>query len=227
MAASKSRPRRCPATRPAAPATRRREDPRRHGRRRVATSVEVWSDEDEARATGLLPILAPDGTRRRARASPRSTPALLRELHRGMLRSRVLDETMLTLQRQGRIGFYAEARGQEAAVIGAVAALEAPTTTSCRRTASSAPRSTAGCRCASVVAQLFGNAHDIARGRQMPVHPAAPRALNFIPPSSCVATQLPHAAGLAWAAKMLHEEDRRCSPTSARARPAPRTSTPA
>ena len=55
---------------------------------------------------------------------------------------------------------------------------------------------------ASAVAQLFGNAHDIAKGRQMPVHPATPRALNFIPPSSCVATQLPHAAGLAWAAKM-------------------------
>jgi pyruvate dehydrogenase E1 component alpha subunit/2-oxoisovalerate dehydrogenase E1 component alpha subunit len=54
----------------------------------------------------------------------------------------------------------------------------------------------------AVVAQLFGNANDVGRGRQMPVHLAPPRALNFIPPSSCVATQLPHAAGLAWAAKM-------------------------
>jgi pyruvate dehydrogenase E1 component alpha subunit/2-oxoisovalerate dehydrogenase E1 component alpha subunit len=52
------------------------------------------------------------------------------------------------------------------------------------------------------VAQLFGNANDVGRGRQMPVHLSTPRALNFIPPSSCVATQLPHATGIAWAARM-------------------------
>jgi pyruvate dehydrogenase E1 component alpha subunit len=53
----------------------------------------------------------------------------------------------------------------------------------------------------SLMAQLFGNANDLSRGRQMPGHVAAPRALNFLPPSSCVATQLPQATGIAWAAK--------------------------
>ncbi len=167
-----------------------------------AASVEVWSDEDEARATGLLQILAPDG--RPTGKVPKLAPALLRELHRGMLRARVLDEKMLNLQRQGRIGFYAEARGQEAAVIGAVAALEARdyVVPAHREIGAALYR---GLPLASVVAQLYGNAHDIGRGRQMPVHPAAPRALNFIPPSSCVATQLPHAAGIAWAAKMRRD----------------------
>ena len=162
-------------------------------------SVEVWSDEDEARARGLLQILGPDG--KLVGAAPTLEPALLRELHRGMLRARVLDEKMLNLQRQGRIAFYAESRGQEAAVIGAVAALEARdyVVPAHRELGAALYR---GLPLAAVVAQLYGNAHDIGRGRQMPVHPSAPRALNFIPPSSCVATQLPHAAGLAWAAKM-------------------------
>jgi pyruvate dehydrogenase E1 component alpha subunit/2-oxoisovalerate dehydrogenase E1 component alpha subunit len=121
-----------------------------------------------------------------------------------MLRARVLDEKMLLLQRQGRIGFYAEARGQEAAVIGAVAALEPNdyVVPAHRELGAALYR---GLPIANVVAQLYGNAHDVARGRQMPVHLATPRALRFIPPSSCVATQLPHAAGLAWAAKMRHD----------------------
>jgi pyruvate dehydrogenase E1 component alpha subunit/2-oxoisovalerate dehydrogenase E1 component alpha subunit len=60
----------------------------------------------------------------------------------------------------------------------------------------------------ALVAQLFGNANDIGKGRQMPVHPAAPRALRFLPPSSCVATQLPQATGIAWAMKM--QKKRQC-----------------
>jgi pyruvate dehydrogenase E1 component alpha subunit len=169
-----------------------------------SASVEVWSDEAEARATGLQQILGPDGRLVNGVAAPKLDAGLLRELHRGMLRARVLDEKMLLLQRQGRIGFYAEARGQEAAVIGAVAALEARdyVVPAHREIGAALHR---GLPLASVVAQLYGNAHDVGRGRQMPVHQAAPRALNFIPPSSCVATQLPHAAGIAWAAKMRHD----------------------
>jgi pyruvate dehydrogenase E1 component alpha subunit len=168
-----------------------------------ASSVEVWSDEDYKRATGLLQILTADGHTSGA-SIPKLEPAALREIYRGMLRARVLDERMLHLQRQGRIGFYAEARGQEAAVIGAVAAMEAEDyiVPAHREMGAALYR---GLPMRSVVAQLYGNANDIAQGRQMPVHPAAPRSLNFIPPSSCVATQLPHAAGLAWAAKLQHK----------------------
>jgi pyruvate dehydrogenase E1 component alpha subunit len=170
-----------------------------------APSIEVWSDEDYARSTGLFQVLAPDGKLVDGKGGrPTLEPALLRELHRGMLRTRVLDEKMLLLQRQGRIGFYAEARGQEAAVIGGVAAIE-PTdyvVPAHREIGAALYR---GLPVQSVIAQLYGNAHDIGRGRQMPVHQATPRALRFIPPSSCVATQLPHATGLAWAAKLRHE----------------------
>lgn len=47
----------------------------------------------------------------------------LLKLHRAMLLGRRFDERMLALQRQGRIGTFAPIKGQEAANIGAVAAL--------------------------------------------------------------------------------------------------------
>jgi pyruvate dehydrogenase E1 component alpha subunit/2-oxoisovalerate dehydrogenase E1 component alpha subunit len=172
--------------------------------------VEAWSDEDYRRATGLAAILQPDGTVAAADrgAVPAVESAVLREIYRAMLRGRLLDERMVTLQRQGRIAFYAEARGQEAAVVGAVAAF-APTdfvVPAHREIAAALYR---GLPLRAVIAQILGNGNDISKGRQMPVHPAAPRALNFLPPSSCVATQLPQAAGFAWAAKMQKETQKK------------------
>jgi pyruvate dehydrogenase E1 component alpha subunit/2-oxoisovalerate dehydrogenase E1 component alpha subunit len=166
--------------------------------------VEVWSDEDQARATGLLSILREDGTAD-AKAVPALDAAALREIYRGMVRIRIIDERLMALQRQGRIGFYAEARGQEAAVIGAVAALAADdfVVPAHRELGAVLYR---GLPLHSFIAQLYGNANDIARGRQMPVHPGAPRSLNYLPPSSCVATQLPQATGIAWAAKILKKK---------------------
>ncbi|HVZ73945.1 MAG TPA: thiamine pyrophosphate-dependent enzyme [Polyangia bacterium] len=167
-------------------------------------SVEVWSDADETRATGLIQVLAPDGRTTPGATGEPLAPEALRALYRGMLRARILDEKMLHLQRQGRIAFYAEARGQEASVVGAVAAVE-PTDYVVPAHRELGAALFRGLPMRAVIAQLYGNANDVARGRQMPVHPSAPRALRIIPPSSCVATQLPHAAGLAWAAKMRKE----------------------
>jgi pyruvate dehydrogenase E1 component alpha subunit len=54
---------------------------------------------------------------------PHLSDDLLLKIHRTMLLARRLDERMLRLQRQGRIGTFAPVKGQEAAQIGAVAAL--------------------------------------------------------------------------------------------------------
>ncbi|HRP97656.1 MAG TPA: thiamine pyrophosphate-dependent enzyme, partial [Rhodocyclaceae bacterium] len=70
-----------------------------------------------------LSILDADATLDEA-LDPGLDDALLRALHRAMLRGRRFDERMLKLQRQGRIGTFAPIKGQEAAQIGAVAALE-------------------------------------------------------------------------------------------------------
>lgn len=202
MAASKSRPPQMPRgeTAPPPPPAKIRA-----GMGDVESDfVEVWSDEDQARATGLLSILREDGTAD-AKAVPALDAAALREIYRGMVRIRIIDERLMALQRQGRIGFYAEARGQEAAVIGGVAALAADdfVVPAHRELGAVLYR---GLPLRSFIAQLLGNANDIARGRQMPVHPGAPRSLNYLPPSSCVATQLPQATGIAWAAKILKKK---------------------
>ena len=47
----------------------------------------------------------------------------LKRLYRGMLLGRRLDERMIRLQRQGRIGTFAPIKGQEASQIGAVSTL--------------------------------------------------------------------------------------------------------
>ena len=55
---------------------------------------------------------------------PKLTKEKLLEIHHYMLYGRLLDERMLALQRQGRIGTFAPIKGQEASQIGPTAALE-------------------------------------------------------------------------------------------------------
>ncbi len=131
---------------------------------------------------------------------PRVPPAEWVKMYQGMVRIRVMDERFMALQRQGRIGFYGEARGQEAAVIGTAAALghEDWLVPALREAGAALYR---GLPMRTFVAQLFGNANDVTLGHQMPCHPGT-RAVRYVTMSSCVANQLPQAAGLAWAAKI-------------------------
>ena len=63
---------------------------------------------------------------RRVDLSPNALSAeQLVEVYRHMLRIRVIDDRMITLQRQGRIGFYGACTGQEAATIGSAFAMRA------------------------------------------------------------------------------------------------------
>ena len=54
---------------------------------------------------------------------PELSPEDLKRLYRAMLLGRRLDERMLKLQRQGRIGTFAPIKGQEASQIGSVSTL--------------------------------------------------------------------------------------------------------
>jgi len=54
--------------------------------------------------------------------------------------------------------------------------------------------------------QLFGNANDPVKGRQMPVHHSA-SWLNLVSISSPVGTQIPQAVGAAYAAKVMGKDD--------------------
>jgi pyruvate dehydrogenase E1 component alpha subunit/2-oxoisovalerate dehydrogenase E1 component alpha subunit len=165
-------------------------------------SVEIWSDEDYARATGLLRILDEDG-HADAAAVPQLSPDALLRLYEGMLTSRLLDDQLLPLQRQGRISHYFEARGQEAGVIAGAHAVAATDffVQGLREGAAAIYR---GLPLAKYIAQMLGTEHDSGRGRQMPCHVSA-ASIRHVSTSSCVASQIPHAVGIAWAAKIRKE----------------------
>jgi pyruvate dehydrogenase E1 component alpha subunit/2-oxoisovalerate dehydrogenase E1 component alpha subunit len=132
-------------------------------------------------------------------------PGLLRTLYEGMLRIRVLDERMMTLQRQGRIGFYGACPGQEAACIGSAAALE-PHDWVFPALREGGAMLLRGFPLVPYIAQLFGNRLDLLKGRQMPSHAAA-RSVNQVSWGSCIGTQLPHAVGAAHAARIAGKPD--------------------
>ncbi|MBP2687469.1 MAG: 2-oxoisovalerate dehydrogenase subunit alpha, partial [Deltaproteobacteria bacterium] len=56
----------------------------------------------------------------------------------------------------------------------------------------------------ALIGQIVGRATDATRGRQMPNH-WCDRSIRLVSVSSPVATQLPHAVGAAWAAKVRGE----------------------
>lgn len=167
-----------------------------------ADVVEAWSEADEARAVGLFQILDEHGHADATRVPALPAQDLIR-MYESMVRSRVLDDVLMPMQRQGRISFYLEARGQEAGVIGAAHALKRTDVLfpALRESSAALHR---GLPLRAYLAQMFGNANDHAHGRQMPCHPSS-RAVRHVSTSSSVASQMPHATGLAWAAKMRGE----------------------
>ena len=165
-------------------------------------SIEVWSDEDYARATGLFRVLGDDGQADAGRL-PNLPPDKLVRLYEGMLTSRVLDEQILPMQRQGRISHYFEARGQEAGPVAAAEALEKTDyfVQGLREGAAAVYR---GLPLSDYMAQMLGTVHDAGLGRQMPCHIRS-AAVRHVSTSSCVASQIPHAVGIAMAAKFRKE----------------------
>jgi pyruvate dehydrogenase E1 component alpha subunit len=122
-----------------------------------------------------------------------------------MLRLRILDQRMLTLQRQGRVGFYGTATGEEAAIIGSAFALSKDDWIfpALRQGGAALLR---GYPLVEYISQCMGNAADKTKGRQMPSHYCY-RPANFVSWSSCIGTQIPHAVGAAWAMKIKGDKN--------------------
>jgi 2-oxoisovalerate dehydrogenase E1 component alpha subunit len=111
---------------------------------------------------------------------------------------------MITLQRQGRIGFYIGSIGEEATVLGTASAMEETDWIfPCYREHGAALLR--GMPLVTFICDLFGNAGDVMKGRQMPCHEAW-RPGRYASISSPIATEIPHAVGAAWAARLKGEE---------------------
>ena len=116
-----------------------------------------------------------------------------------MVLYRALEKKAMAAQRQGRIGFYMQSSGQEAAQIGLSMALDEDTLfyEYYRDLPMMIHR---GVPLEIIFNQLFGNRDDIAKGRQMPIHLLA-ADYNFMSIPSPVGSNLPLAVGSAFAMK--------------------------
>ncbi len=124
----------------------------------------------------------------------------LRRLYNLMLLTRIFDSQAVNLQRQGRIGFFVPCEGEEAAEVGSAFALK-PSDWAFTDYRASGVLITRGMSLKLLFAQLMANSEDVLKGRSMPSHWGS-RAVNVVPPSSPICTQLPHAVGVALGARM-------------------------
>lgn len=120
-------------------------------------------------------------------------------LYKAMVRTRIVDDRLERTQRQGRIAFHVGSLGEEAAIVGAAAALrDRDWIVPCYREVGALLWR--GYPLQRYVDHMYGNADDPARGRQMPDHTFS-RAHRYLAVSAPIGTQIPHAVGLAMAVK--------------------------
>ena len=148
--------------------------------------------------TEMLRVLDPEG--RLVGAAPEVPAADLLAMLRHMVKMRTMDTRMLSLQRQGRIGFYGTCTGQEATPIAAAMVIDKDDWVF-QALRESSMMLVRGFPLSRYIAQIFGNDHDVLKGRMQPSHMSS-RSVNQVSWSSCIGPQIPQAVGAAWAAKL-------------------------
>ena len=125
-------------------------------------------------------------------------------LYEHMVLARTLDVRLGALQRDGTIAQHSGALGEEAAVIGASAAMrdEDWIFPSSRDAAAALWR---GMPLAAYANHVYGTSRDAGRGRNAPDAPFW-NAARVASVSSLSGTHIPHAVGVAWAARLRKEE---------------------
>lgn len=149
-----------------------------------------------------ISYLSPDGTLSPECKHTIPDDVLVRGLQ-VMMTTNAVDERMITLQRQGTITFALSSEGEEACAVATAAALEKgdwlyP------QYREDGVMFWRGYSIQDYIHHMFSNGNDSILGRQMPNHFGS-RDLNVVTVSSPLATQIPHAAGAAYA--MLLKKD--------------------
>jgi 2-oxoisovalerate dehydrogenase E1 component alpha subunit len=171
-------------------------------------------------AIPIYRAMSPDGEIISPTVTPPSdSEALL--LYENMVAVSIMDLIMFDAQRQGRLSFYMTSQGEEGTCVGSASSLEKEDVifSQYREAGVFVQR---GYTFTDFMSQLFANVKDSGRGRNMPVHYGS-KALNivsfsyssFMAPltfiqhtiSSPLATQIPQAAGAAYALKMQRLAD--------------------
>jgi pyruvate dehydrogenase E1 component alpha subunit len=154
-------------------------------------------------STEIIRALREDGS-----LAPEYDPHLTNDevirIYRHMVETRYLDERLTALQRQGRIGFHVGSLGEEGAIIGAAFATRPQDWLfPCYREFGAALLR--GLDFQRFIDNMFGNANDTVKGRQMPDHYTC-KASHWLSISSPVGTQITQAVGFAWAGKIKKED---------------------
>jgi 2-oxoisovalerate dehydrogenase E1 component alpha subunit len=151
---------------------------------------------------GLIRVLGSD-----ARAvgpwNPQLDPAVLLRGLRAMLLTRVFDDRMLRAHRQGKTSFFMKSTGEEA--IGAASSMALGRDDMCFPTYRMASYLVArDYPLVSLVNQIYSNAADPLKGRQLPIMYSA-RDYGFYSISGNLGTQFGHAVGWAMASAYKHD----------------------
>ncbi|KAL8712705.1 MAG: hypothetical protein Q9225_006904 [Loekoesia sp. 1 TL-2023] len=112
----------------------------------------------------------------------------------------IMDLIMYDAQRQGRLSFYMVSAGEEGIAIGSASALS-PDDVIFAQYRETGVFQQRGFTLENFMSQLYGNRKDNGKGRNMPVHYGSSK-LNIHTISSPLATQIPQAAGAAYALKL-------------------------
>lgn len=148
----------------------------------------------------ILRILQADGTTYETAVLPVIDETLASKIYDTCVFTRVLDERMLGAQRQGRISFYMTCTGEEASIVGSVAALDQEDVILAQYREHAALRYR-GFTTEQFMNQMFSNEKDLGKGRQMPIHYGSAQ-LHYQTISSPLATQIPQATGVGYSLKM-------------------------
>jgi 2-oxoisovalerate dehydrogenase E1 component alpha subunit len=135
---------------------------------------------------------------------PNLDPEKLQVALRWMLLNRAFDDRMWQIQRQGRISFYMQARGEEAISIAQGMALRAGDMCfpSYRNQGLYMYR---GEKLVDLMCQCLSNTRDMCKGRQLPIMYHSKKG-NVFSISGNLATQYPHAVGWAMASAIKGED---------------------
>jgi 2-oxoisovalerate dehydrogenase E1 component alpha subunit len=125
--------------------------------------------------------------------------------YKNMISVSIMDLIMFESQRQGRLSFYMVSAGEEGIAVGSASALE-PEDVVFAQYREAGVFTQRGFEFSDFMNQLFANKHDHGKGRNMPIH-YGNSSLNFHTISSPLATQIPHAAGAAYALKVQAQQN--------------------
>ncbi|KAI9840482.1 MAG: hypothetical protein M1837_001588 [Sclerophora amabilis] len=132
------------------------------------------------------------------------------KLYKDMLTVSIMDLIMFDAQRQGRLSFYMVSAGEEGIAVGSASALT-PDDVIFAQYRETGVFQQRGFSLDDFMSQLFANTKDPGRGRNMPVHYGSAK-LNIHTISSPLATQIPQAAGAAYALKIQAASNPNVSP---------------